>query len=175
MTYYFGIPMDYADDCPATTLMFAFEIYGKREDIYETHFHSPAMKQFLTKIPPTMTTGLDLAHYESLGGFLDRPGDRTECGIMQDVSITCNSPDAWRTIAEKLKKLAEATEAAGDETVYTFMVFKSLDDETGLRIFGRYKDRDALKKHESKKEVIGFWMDTKDEIATMRQRCYVHN
>jgi hypothetical protein len=31
MTYYFGIPMDYADDVSGTTSMFAFEVYGKRE------------------------------------------------------------------------------------------------------------------------------------------------
>ena len=31
MTYYFGIPMDYADDISGTTSMFAFEVYGKRE------------------------------------------------------------------------------------------------------------------------------------------------
>jgi len=133
------------------------------------------MKEFLATIPPTMTTGLDLAHYDALEGFLDRPGDGTECGIMQDVSIACNSPDARKAVAAKLKKLADATEAAGDRDVYTFLVFSSLDDEAGLRIFGRYKDRDALKKHESRKEGIDFWMGTKDDIAAMRQRCYVHN
>jgi hypothetical protein len=30
-TYYFGIPLEYAHDYNATTLMFAFEVYGKRE------------------------------------------------------------------------------------------------------------------------------------------------
>jgi len=30
-TYYFGIPLDYADDVSATTLMLAFEIYDSRE------------------------------------------------------------------------------------------------------------------------------------------------
>ena len=30
-TYYFGIPIDYADDFAKTTSMFAFEVYGKRE------------------------------------------------------------------------------------------------------------------------------------------------
>ena len=31
MTYYFGIPMEYADDFAATTSMLAFEVYGKRD------------------------------------------------------------------------------------------------------------------------------------------------
>ena len=31
MTYYFGIPMDYADDFASTTSMLAFEIYGNRD------------------------------------------------------------------------------------------------------------------------------------------------
>ena len=31
MTYYFGIPMDYANNISGTTSMFAFEVYGKRE------------------------------------------------------------------------------------------------------------------------------------------------
>lgn len=30
-TYYFGIPLDYAHDLDATTSMFAFEVYGRRE------------------------------------------------------------------------------------------------------------------------------------------------
>jgi hypothetical protein len=31
MTYYFGIPLDYAHDFSKTTSMFAFEVYGCRE------------------------------------------------------------------------------------------------------------------------------------------------
>lgn len=30
-TYYFGIPIDYADDFSKTTGMLAFEVYGARE------------------------------------------------------------------------------------------------------------------------------------------------
>jgi hypothetical protein len=31
MSYYFGIPMEYANNISATTMMLAFEVYGKRE------------------------------------------------------------------------------------------------------------------------------------------------
>jgi len=31
MSYYFGIPLEYASNFSATTLMFAFEVYGKRD------------------------------------------------------------------------------------------------------------------------------------------------
>ena len=33
MTYYFGIPLDYAHDFSNMTSMLAFEVYGKREVI----------------------------------------------------------------------------------------------------------------------------------------------
>lgn len=31
MSYYFGVPMEYADNISATTMMLAFEVYGKRD------------------------------------------------------------------------------------------------------------------------------------------------
>ncbi|KIW51607.1 hypothetical protein PV05_10311 [Exophiala xenobiotica] len=52
--------------------LFAFEQYRTREDLYDTHFNSAAMRTFLAKIPATMTTGLDLTHYEDSSGFLNR-------------------------------------------------------------------------------------------------------
>lgn len=74
-TYYFGIPLDYAHDYNVMTLMFAF-VYCKREvsasvesgtreltverNCTRPNFKSEAMGGFLKKIPPTMTTGLDL-------------------------------------------------------------------------------------------------------------------
>jgi hypothetical protein len=61
--------------------MLAFEQYRVRDDLYKIHFSSSAMGVFLSKIPPTMTTGLDLTHYEDTAGFLDKPGDMTECGV----------------------------------------------------------------------------------------------
>jgi hypothetical protein len=35
MTYYFGIPFDYAHDLHGTTHMFAFERYGSK-DVFQT-------------------------------------------------------------------------------------------------------------------------------------------
>lgn len=37
MTYYFGIPSDYAHDMHGTTHMLAFERYGSR-DVYESRY-----------------------------------------------------------------------------------------------------------------------------------------
>jgi hypothetical protein len=34
MSYYFGIPLDYADNHSGTTSMLAFEVYGTREVSY---------------------------------------------------------------------------------------------------------------------------------------------
>jgi quinol monooxygenase YgiN len=56
LTYYFGLPFEYAKSPSDTTLMFAFEAYGERKDLYETHFHSAAMKKFLAEVPAYMST-----------------------------------------------------------------------------------------------------------------------
>jgi len=37
LTYYFGIPFDYAHDISSTTLMFAFEGYGNRDVRVTSH------------------------------------------------------------------------------------------------------------------------------------------
>jgi hypothetical protein len=81
LTYYFGTPEEYGGNHSRSHQMLAFEQYRVREDLYETHFHSKAMGVFLSKIPPTMTTGLDLTHYEDTSGFLDKPGNMKECGV----------------------------------------------------------------------------------------------
>lgn len=47
--------------------MLAFEQYRVREDLYEIHFHSKAMDVFLSKIPPTMTTGVRISSSQRFG------------------------------------------------------------------------------------------------------------
>jgi len=174
MTYYFGIPFEYKDDIDATTLMFAFEVYGNRNDLYQTHFNSSAMGKFMTKIPPTMTTGLDLMHYELVAGYIDKPGDKTECALMQDTRIVATSPDTKKAIVAKLKALAADVEAA-EEGIYTWMAFSSLDDETGLRIYTRFASREAMEKYQKRKDVLDFWFAIKEQVKQMEWRCYVPN
>lgn len=136
------------------------------------------MTNFLTRVPSAMTTGLDLMHYEAIAGYLDKPGDKTECGVMQDIRIACTSPESCQSVLQKLETLAEAVEAREDKEktgVYTWMAFKSLDDEKAARIYARYKDREAMEKHLRTKEVLDFWFGTKDEIAQMESRGYLPN
>ncbi|KAJ9665474.1 hypothetical protein H2201_004356 [Coniosporium apollinis] len=179
-TYYFGIPLDYAHDFSATTSMLAFEVYGRREDLYETHFSSPAMKEFLQKIPDTMTTGLDLSHYRCVEGFLDGVGGQGmgECGIMCDTRVTCKDGAARGVVKGKLEKLAgEVGKVAetDDTGVLTFMAFESLDGETGVRMFVRFRSREDMERHLRSKEVLDFWLGSKEEIASMESRGYLPN
>ncbi|KAF2816331.1 uncharacterized protein BDZ99DRAFT_484974 [Mytilinidion resinicola] len=167
-TYYFGIPLDYAHDFHKTTSMFAFEVYGAREDLYETHLNSPSMQMFLSLIPAASTTGLDLSHYAARSGFLDLFGDSRECGIMQDTRIVCTSSSARSSVLAALTTLAEIVEktekAAGAEAgVYT------------ARIFARFKGREEMEAFLRKKEVIGFWMAEKEGMKSMECRGYLPN
>ena len=107
------------------------------------------MQTFLDAIQSCYTTGLDLSHYSLIDGFLDLPGDMRECGIMQDTRIVCVSPQATDSVISALAALTASVEkkekAEGEESgVYTYMAFKSLDDETGARIFGRWRNREAM-------------------------------
>jgi len=136
------------------------------------------MQEFLKKIPPTMTTGLDLMHYSCIGGYIDKPADQHECEIMQDTRISCISATARVAVSFKLAKLAKSIEAAeGKESngVYTWMAFSSLDDDTSMRIFARFKSRDAMEMHIRRKYMAEFWSESKEEIKQMEWRCYLPN
>lgn len=193
MTYYFGIPIEYADDISKTTSMLAFEAYRKREvrsitqpernpretnmeqDLYETHFNSAAMGKFLNVIPDLMTTGLDLSHYAPVAGFLDRDTGMQECGIMQDIRIRCEHDIARQTVLARGKILAQALELEDRKTLLTYMVFESLDDVIGVRIFGRWSNRHAMEVFLRRSDVKDFWMAAKDDVASMESRNYVPN
>jgi len=179
-TYYFGIPLDYAHDFHKTTSMIAFEVYGTREDLYETHLASPAMQKFLSLIPAASTTGLDLSHYAARGGYLDLFGDSRECGIMQDTRIMCTSPSARSSVVAALTALTETVEkaerAAGAEAgVYTYQVYESLDDDVSARVFARFKGREEMEAFLRRTEVVGFWMGQKEGIKNMECRGYLPN
>ncbi|TKA81100.1 hypothetical protein B0A49_00395 [Cryomyces minteri] len=173
LSYYFGVPEEYGRDMSNSTQMIAFEAYNVREDLYETHFHSKAMDKFLATIPTLMTTGLDLTHYENTSGFLDKPGDRKECGIIYDTRITAKEGKRDEVLGS-LAKLAQWAEKNEDDT-YTFLVLKSLDNDTQVRVFERYATRKALEAHQSAKEVLDFFMGSKDIIASVEGRGYTPN
>ena len=154
--------------------MLAFEIYGKREHLYEIHFHSSVMGEFLKKIPPTMTTGLDLTHYEDVAGsFLDKPGDRRECAVMYDSRIKCNAGKR-DAVLQKLSTLAVQIEADLNDC-WTFMVLKSLDNEHEVRIFQRYGTWKGLDIQENFEPRLSALFECKNEIASMEGRAFVPN
>ena len=144
------------------------------QDLYQTHFTSPAMGIFLNKIPDTMTTGLDLMHYSCVAGYIDQPGDKKECKMMQDTRISCISASARDAVLSKLKQLAQLIEAQSSG-IYTWMAFSSLDDNVGVRIFARFETREALERYSRGKDVAEFWSDSKEDIKQMEWRCYVPN
>jgi len=132
------------------------------------------MAGFLKKIPPTMTTGLDLMHYGCVAGYLDKPGNQQECEIMQDTRITAISPDARKSLSSRLAQLAKSVEADG-EGVFTWMAFSSHDDDVSLRIYARFATRAAMEKYQNRKDVLEFWAASKDDIKQMEWRCYLPN
>lgn len=174
MTYYFGLPIHFWTNSSATTHMFAFEIYADRQALYTTHFSSATMATFLSKIPETMTTGLDLSHYEDVGGFLDRYGDKQECEAMVDLRITCN-PAMRVKVLEKLTLLAKDIAQPSLKGTLTFFVLKSLDCDQGIRVFQRFETWKALTEQTSSKSVLDFWRGSKEEILSMESQCYVPN
>jgi quinol monooxygenase YgiN len=144
------------------------------QDLYQTHFTSAAMGNFLKKIPATMTTGLDLMHYSCVAGYIDQPGDKKECEIMQDTRISCISASARNAVLSKLKQLAKSIDVEGSG-VYTWMAFSSLDDDVGARIFVRFESREAMEAYARRKDVAEFWSESKDDVKQMEWRCYVPN
>ncbi|OAL56664.1 hypothetical protein IQ07DRAFT_14262 [Pyrenochaeta sp. DS3sAY3a] len=173
-SYYFGIPIDYAHDISKTTSMLAFEVYGEREDLYKTHLTSPAMSTFLTLIPPTSTTGLDLNHYALTAGFLDASHTQAPAAIMQDIRITCVSASARAALLTSLNALVDSV-TPGEDGTLTYMAFESLDDGLGARIFGRWRSREDMEGFVRREGVNAFWMGSKEGVRAMEQRLYVPN
>lgn len=175
LTYYFGLPIQNRTHKSDTTHMLAFECYTRREALYETHFNSSAMASFLTKIPTTMTTGLDLNHYEDTSGFLDKTGDRRECEVMRDIRITCK-PEAREALLKRLSKAAERFEKDSSfADTWTFLVLRCLDNDHGIRIFERFQTWKAMDKHSRAEAMLDFWSASKEEIASMESQVYVPN
>ncbi|KAH7402501.1 hypothetical protein BKA66DRAFT_403920, partial [Pyrenochaeta sp. MPI-SDFR-AT-0127] len=172
-SYYFGIPMDYAHDFSKTTSMFAFEVYGTRSDLYETHLASPAMQKFLEKIPAASTTGLDLNHYRLVAGFLDASHTQAPAEVMQDIRITCVSASSLAALISSLAKLVNGVE--GVDGTLTYTAFKSLDDNVGARIYGRWSSRESMEKFVRREDVNNFWVANKGHVRAMEQRLYVPN
>jgi quinol monooxygenase YgiN len=153
--------------------MFAFEVYGTRQDLYDTHLASPAMQTFLERIPAASTTGLDLNHYRLTAGFLDSSHVQAEAGIMQDIRVTCVSSAAQSSLLVSLKTLVDGVGCEGG--TLTYMAFASLDDDVGARLYGRWVTRKDLERFIRRDDVNAFWMENKKYVRAMEQRLYVPN
>ncbi|CAK7210967.1 hypothetical protein SBRCBS47491_000958 [Sporothrix bragantina] len=179
-TYYFGIPFDFADNFDNTPMMFAFEVYDKKDSLYSTHFTSDTMqKKFIPVAMPNMTTSFDLQHYSRVGGFLDKPGDCTKCGLMYDVKIKCKTPEARDRVVARLAALGpeiEASQPTADGGILTWMGFASQDVDTDARMLIRFRDKAAFHAYTKLQSVLDFWAAGKeDDIDKMEQRGYVEN
>lgn len=136
------------------------------------------MAEFLSIIPAHTTTDLDLNHYSLLSGFLDRDGDKKECGIMLDQKIMCKSAIARQSVDSALKSLAakvSETEKASPSGILTFMAFDCLDDEVGARLYSRFESREAMEAFIRRQDVNAFWQGVKAEVRGMEQRAYLPN
>jgi len=176
-TYYFGIPFDYANDVSNTTLMFAFEVYDNMAALTDIHLKSPTMSTFLEAALPCMTTGLDLAYYSFAAGFLDRPGDRRECGVMHDMRTHCTTAEGRRVVEDALREqVGPAVSKDGGGGVYTWLVCRSDDDDREVRLYSRFRSSEDLERYLRMPEVKTFWREHgQNEVATMEQRGYVPN
>ena len=161
--------------------MLAFEAYRSRSDLYDVHLKSSVMQeQFLPVAGPAMSTGLDLTHFGGVGGFLDISGTKTECGIMHDVQIRCNDAAARQEVLGALRLLCAIIEASQaekgtDADVLTFIGMKALDNETGARIFARYKSREVMEEWQRGTLIKTFWAAVKPSVASMEAKPYSPN
>jgi hypothetical protein len=168
-------------------------ILTSMQDLYGPtgHLSSPAMSKFLSLIPAFSTTGLDLSHYRLVAGFLDLPSPSTfdnlptltqvptPAEIILDIRVTSTSPALLTSLATLVHNIEQQERSlrSTDETssTLTYMAFASLDNETGLRILGRWKTREDMESFVRRKDVVGFWMTGKEWIKGMEQRVYVGN
>jgi quinol monooxygenase YgiN len=160
------------------------------------HLSSPSMTKFLSIIPAFSTTGLDLSHYRLVAGFLDLPSSNLPPSIVNstssaaaltelilDIRITSTSPSTRPALLSSLTTLVNSVEmqerfrrADGKASgTLTYTAFASLDDETGVRIFGRWKTREDMEAFVRRDDVLGFWMKIKEVVKGMEQRMYVGN
>jgi quinol monooxygenase YgiN len=113
-------------------------------------------------------------HYAPGSGFLDKPENKAECKIMQDVRIFCKSPSAREAVLSRLEKVSKAIEE-GCDGVYTYHSFSSLDDDKEVRIFSRFKDKNTMESHLRQSEILNFWSESKNDIARMDHRAFFPN
>lgn len=132
------------------------------------------MQEFLATVPSTMSTGLDLTHYTETAGFLDKPGNCQECEIIYDNRIECHTQGVRSSILDKLAVIAEHIKEHEDGTS-TFLVLKSLDSDTQMRIFERHASWDAMLAHQKGDKMVDLWLGSKAGIKSMEGRAYVPN
>ena len=126
-----------------------------------------------------MTTGLDLSHYEDVGGFLYREGDdgvaEEQRGVWWDTRIWCKDREGREEVVRRLGVVAEGVRREEEKGTWSFLVLKGLDDEVGVRIFERYRDLEALERHWEGEGWLGFWKEGKELVRSMEGRGYVPN
>jgi quinol monooxygenase YgiN len=113
-------------------------------------------------------------HYAPSSGFVDKPGNKAECKVMQDTRIFCKSPAARGAVLARLAKVAKGVEAP-DDGVYTFLCVKSEDDDVEVRMYTRFRDRESMESHLRDELILKFWVDSKDDIARMDHRAFFPN
>lgn len=167
------MPEENGKDMSNSPSMIAYEAYTVRDDLYKTHFSSEPMSKFLPKIFSTMTTGLDLTHFEDVSGYEDKTSNMKECEIFYITRISAKSGKRDE-ILEKLSALADWVNKNEDEA-YTYLVLKSLDNDDDVRIWERYGTKKALEAHQSSPEVLRFLISSKEIIGSMEGRGYIPN
>lgn len=167
------MPEENGKDMSNSPSMIAYEAYTARDDLYKTHFSSEPMSRFLPKIFATMTTGLDLTHFEDVSGYQDKTSNMKECDIFYITRISAK-PGKRVELLEKLAELAKWVEK-NEVDAYTFLVLKSLDNDDDIRVWERYGTKRALEEHQASPEVVRFLISSKEIIGSMEGRGYIPN
>lgn len=171
LAYYFCVPPEYSNDIPSTQFILAFESYTKRSDLYDIHMHSEALQTFLPKIGKTMITGLDLTHFEDVGGFIDKPGKCKPAAVVKVTRVKAY-PGKRDEVLEMLRGIAEAAEKEEKDT-YTFFILKSLDNDVDVRVLERYGSEEGLKAHMRGEKYLEGFAGAKDIVASLEGHRYV--
>jgi quinol monooxygenase YgiN len=99
---------------------------------------------------------------------------------MHDVQVRCNDEAARQEVLGALRLLCAMVEASqagkgADADVLTFIGMKALDNETGVRIFARYKSREIMEEWQRGALIKTFWAAVKPGVASMEAKPYAPN
>jgi quinol monooxygenase YgiN len=169
-SYYFLVPIEYKNNPSKSPFIWAFESYNNFSDIEETHMASPEMKEFIPKIFSIMTTGLDIWHYNHVGGYLDKTKS-VPAGLVRDTRIRAY-PGHAEELLERLKGQATRVEKEEGQT-FTYFLMQGMENKHEFRILERYESEAAWETHNSSQPLIDFFFASKDLIAGVEGINYV--